>query len=177
VVEWTPEGKLQGFINVDFVELDLLHGPNLYLLILATRKEEFKVKPVVQGKDIVFMVDRLLVRDQQRLTQVGLETTDLEKTLGHDQHQVLLKAQDIYIDFSHEDGRDTLGFVFLEVNDLQVFLFADRNDPLLLVVLVEDLLDVDDLLSMIAHPAVNVTHVFSRQEQDWTPAASHSQQF
>lgn len=105
------------------------------------------------------MIDRLSVQHYRWLLAVIYKPSEFEQSLLEDNRQIRLKAVHLFVDLSAEDGVKAVGFVTLEIYDFQVFLLADRDKPIPAGLFVEDLLEIDDLLSVVADPRVDVLHV------------------
>ena len=131
---------------------------------------------VVDGEQVALVVDGLPVEDHARLPAVLLKEADLEDASGLDQHQVLLPAPHVRVQFPQEDRPQTVCPPLLEVYQLHKTLLADGDEPVAAGAGVDGLLQVDYLLAVVADPAVNVGEVVDGEEDDRPPRAPHRQQ-
>jgi len=112
------------------------------------------------------MVDCFPIEKYTGLLLISLKQAKLEDSFGHYQSKAVFKAHHATVDLAAEEGEQTVSPPRIEHNYLQVFLLADRDQPLFLGLLFVGLLYADYPLAVVADAAVESLHIINPIKDD-----------
>ena len=105
----SPQRILQPLIDNNLINKYFVGVPNFDFVVLGGGKQQPQIAPIIQGQNVILVVDSLAVDKHQGFLLIVLKKAQLKEASRHDQSHAVLKRQQVAVDLSAEEREQAAG--------------------------------------------------------------------